>query len=199
MEHKPGAVRKRLLEAALECFLADEYRRVTTRRIAARARANVSMIRYYFGSKEGLFEEMVRETLAPLLEVLDSNEFGTTEGFGALLALYYRTMIEYPAFPRLILKVLALNEGPGRPFIRQLLERGRAKGARRIAALKDDGQIGGTVDPEMLRLSFVSLAMMPMLLKELFEEQTGRDLDEEFLEGLARFNGHLITEGLRNL
>ncbi|WP_255211071.1 TetR family transcriptional regulator [Methylogaea oryzae] len=61
-------VRARLLKAALECFLADDYHRVTTRRIAAMAGANVSMIRYYFGSKEGLYEEAIRDTLQPLLE-----------------------------------------------------------------------------------------------------------------------------------
>jgi len=29
------------------------------------------MIRYYFGSKEGLYEEMIRDTLGPPLDVLD--------------------------------------------------------------------------------------------------------------------------------
>jgi AcrR family transcriptional regulator len=29
------------------------------------------MIRYYFGNKEGLYEEMIRETLNPMLDVLD--------------------------------------------------------------------------------------------------------------------------------
>ncbi|HRD97877.1 MAG TPA: TetR family transcriptional regulator [Rubrivivax sp.] len=63
--------RGRLLNAALDCFLADDYHRVTTRLIAERAGANVSMIRYYFGSKEGLYEEMIRDTLGPPLDVLD--------------------------------------------------------------------------------------------------------------------------------
>jgi AcrR family transcriptional regulator len=65
MAHKqpPDPVRTRLLKAALECFLADEYHKVTTRLIAEKVDANISMIRYYFGSKEGLYEEMIRETL----------------------------------------------------------------------------------------------------------------------------------------
>ena len=102
-------VRARLLKGALDCFLTDDYHRVTTRLIAERAGANVSMIRYYFGSKEGLYEEMIRETLSPLLH--------TPAGFGEYLQLYYDTMNARPEFPRLILKVLALNQGPGRRFI----------------------------------------------------------------------------------
>jgi len=43
-------VRERLLKAALDCFLADEYHHVTTRLIAEKADANIAMIRYYFGN-----------------------------------------------------------------------------------------------------------------------------------------------------
>lgn len=121
-------VRTRLLKAALECFLADEYHKVTTRLIAEKADANISMIRYYFGNKEGLYEEMIRDTLSPLLDVLDGPMLSSMEGFSAFLRLYYDTMTERPEFPKLILKVLALNQGPGRRFIQQLLERGRTRG-----------------------------------------------------------------------
>lgn len=197
MEDDSGdSVRARLLKAALHCFLADEYHQVATRRIAEQAQANVSMIRYYFGSKEGLYEEMIRETLSPLLAVLDGPMLATVEGFADFLRLYYDTMTAQPEFPRLILKVLALNQGPGRRFIQQLLERGRTRGARRVADLKADGRIPDHVDPDILRLSFVSLAMTPILLKGIFEEQMGRPMDAAFLEALAAFNGRLFSAGL---
>lgn len=50
-ERKSSRGFNHLLRAALECFLADDYHRVSTRRIAERARVNVFMIRYYFGHK----------------------------------------------------------------------------------------------------------------------------------------------------
>jgi AcrR family transcriptional regulator len=56
-------VRERLLKAALDCFLSDEYNKVTTRLIAEKADANISMIRYYFSNKEGLYEEMISDTM----------------------------------------------------------------------------------------------------------------------------------------
>lgn len=105
-------------------------------------------------------------------------------------------MIRHPRFPRLILKVLALNRGPGRRFIRRLLERGRARGARKVADLKAKGELDAALDPDVLRISFVSLAITPMLLKELFEEQLGHALDGNFLEQLADFNGRLFAAGL---
>lgn len=189
-------VRARLVKAALDCFLADDYHRVTTRLIAAQAGVNVSMIRYYFGNKEGLYEEMIRETLNPLLAVLDGPLLASVTGFAEFLRLYYDTMNARPEFPKLILKVLALNHGPGRRFIQQLLERGRTRGARKVADLKAAGQVAAGIDPDILRLAFVSLAMTPMLLKDIFEEQMGRPMDAAFLDRLAAFNGHLFAAGL---
>lgn len=189
-------VRARLLKAALDNFLSDEYHKVTTRLIAEKADANVSMIRYYFGNKEGLYEEMIRDTLAPLLKVLDGHMLDSVTGFKDFLQLYYDTMAERPEFPKLILKVLALNQGPGRRFIQQLLERGRTRATRKVDQLKAAGQINPTIDPDIVRMAFVSLAMMPMLLKDIFEEQMGRNMDTLFLDQLAIFNGHLLAAGL---
>jgi AcrR family transcriptional regulator len=186
----------RLLKAALECFLADEYHNVTTRLIADKAGANISMIRYYFGSKEGLYEEMIRDTLQPLLDILDGSMLSEVRGFADFLRLYYDTMSRHPEFPKLILKVLALNQGPGRRYILQLLERGRTRGAQKVEELKAAGQIDVAIDPDIVRMAFVSLAMTPMLLKEIFEDQMGRAMDAAFLDNLAAFNGRLIAAGL---
>ncbi len=190
------SVRKRLLKAALDNFLSDDYHRVTTRLIAEQADTNISMIRYYFGNKEGLYEEMIRETLNPLLKVLDGQMLDSADGFKDFFLLYYDTMSKQPEFPKLILKVLALNQGPGRRFIQQLLERGRTRAAQKVESLKSAGQLPVTLDPDIVRMAFVSLAMMPMLLKDVFEEQLGRKMDENFFQKLAAFNGHLFSAGL---
>lgn len=117
-------------------------------------------------------------------------------GFTDFLRLYYETMTARPEFPKLILKVLALKQGPGRRFIQQLLQRGRTRGARKVTDLKAQGQIASSIDPDILRLAFVSLAMTPILLKDIFEGQMDRPMDAEFLDRLAAFNGHLLSAGL---
>ncbi|MDP1666914.1 MAG: TetR/AcrR family transcriptional regulator [Methylobacter sp.] len=189
-------VRERLLKAALDSFLSDDYHKVTTRLIAEKADANISMIRYYFGNKEGLYEEMIRDTLNPLLSVLDGKMLDSVDGFKDFFSLYYETMSKRPEFPKLILKVLALNQGPGRRFIQQLLERGRTRGAKKVEDMKSAGQIAPALDTDIVRMAFVSLAMMPILLKDIFEEQMGRTMDAVFLEKLAAFNGYLFSTGL---
>jgi AcrR family transcriptional regulator len=192
-EIPPDPVRERLLKAALDSFLSDDYHKVTTRLIAEKADANISMIRYYFGNKEGLYEEMIRDTMNPLLKVLDGQMLNTVDGFKKFFSLYYETMSKHPEFPKLILKVLALNQAPGRRFIQQLLERGRTRGAKKVEEMKSSGQLASSLDPEIVRIAFVSLAMMPMLLKDIFEEQRGQAMDAVFFEHLAEFNGHLFA------
>lgn len=194
--HDDKGVQQRLIDAAMQCFLDDDYHRVTTRQIAAAADTNVSMIRYYFGNKEGLYEEMIRSTLKPLLDVLESSLLSSTEGFSDYLRIYYRTMRENPRFPALVLKVLALNQGPGKRFVHQLLERGRQRGREKIELLKQHGLVGPELDADVVRIAFVSLAMMPMLIKPVFEEQLEREMDEAFLEQLATLNGRLFSAGL---
>lgn len=195
-EHQQDPVHARLLKAALECFLADEYHKVTTRMIADKAGANISMIRYYFGNKEGLYEEMIRDTLKPLLDMLDSRMMSDAGGFAEYLRLYYDTMRKHPEFPKLILKVLALNQGPGRRFILQLLERGRSSGTKKLEALKDAGHVDSALNPDIARMAFVSLSMTPMLLKDIFEEQLGGQMGDKFFNDLAAFNGKLLVAGM---
>jgi len=195
-EFASDPVRERLLKAALDSFLSDDYHKVTTRLIAEKADANISMIRYYFGSKEGLYEEMIHDTMNPLLNVLDGQMLNSVDGFKDFFNLYYETMSKRPEFPKLILKVLALNQGPGRRFIQQLLERGRTRGAKKVEDMKSAGRIAPSLDPDIVRMAFVSLAMMPILLKDVFEEQMGRTMDADFLEKLAAFNGYLFSTGL---
>jgi AcrR family transcriptional regulator len=189
-------VQQRLIQAALDCFLGDEYHKVTTRQIATAADTSIAMIRYYFGSKEGLYEEMIRQTLQPLLDVLESSLLSSTGGFADYFSLYYRTMQQNPRFPALILKVLALNQGPGKRFIYQLLERGRSSAREKIEMLKEHGKVEKRIDPDMVRIAFVSLAMMPILLKEVFEKQLDLPMDEAFLQQLAALNGRLFAAGL---
>jgi len=53
--HRGDATRKRLIEAAIEIFAVNGFDGASTRMLAARARANLGAIPYYFGSKAGLY------------------------------------------------------------------------------------------------------------------------------------------------
>jgi TetR/AcrR family transcriptional regulator len=58
------ATRERLLAAALTLFAQKGFAATSTRELAAAADCNISMIAHYFGSKEGLLRELIREQMA---------------------------------------------------------------------------------------------------------------------------------------
>jgi hypothetical protein len=144
-----------------------------------------------------LYETMLREVLEPLLAVLDKPMFTSVDGFGSFLRLYYETMSAHPELPGLILRVLTHKQGPGRQFMRQLLQHGRRRAARKVSELKAKGQVALSADPDIVRMAFVSLAMTPILLKDIFEEQMDRPMDATFLDRFAEFNGRLFAAGLK--
>lgn len=69
--------RASLVEAAAELFIHKGFASSGIREIASKAGCNISMIKYYFGSKEGLLQEIVKpraENLWSSLERLASDE-----------------------------------------------------------------------------------------------------------------------------
>jgi AcrR family transcriptional regulator len=60
-----ASTRKAILDAAVAAFCQRGYDRVGVREIAADAGVTAMLVNRYFGSKEGLFEEVVEVVLAP--------------------------------------------------------------------------------------------------------------------------------------
>ena len=59
----PEATKRRILSAALREFSAKGIAGARVDAIAARAKVNKRMLYYYFGSKDGLFREILRRRL----------------------------------------------------------------------------------------------------------------------------------------
>lgn len=186
------------MKAALNCFLSDDYKQVTTRQIAEEAGVNASMIRYYFKNKEGLYEDMIRQTLSPLIEAVGNINAETDNPISEFFRIYYNTMTTNPSFPALLLKIMASENGPGKALLESLFEQGRSRGLSAFKELETSNKDGMNVPFDLLRVSFVSLAMMPILARESFEKSSNIKMNEDFFNELANFNGALLMRALNN-
>ncbi len=65
-----GEVRKKILNAALECFSAKGYEGASIRDIADKAGVTLPNIYYYFKDKEGLYQAVLNDTVSDLMEIL---------------------------------------------------------------------------------------------------------------------------------
>ncbi|MEZ9871127.1 MULTISPECIES: TetR/AcrR family transcriptional regulator [Vibrio] len=194
-------VRQLLIEHARDLFVVQAYDKVSTRLIAERAGVNIAMIRYYFGSKAGLFEAMLRETLRPMqFQMQRLVEESSHENFLDLMRTYYKEMVKVPKFPRLIAQVMNM---PPSEVQRELLEKvflDVAKPAQDVIfeKLVEQGILKQNMDPKLCRVSYVSLMVFPFIAPPPLLAIHGIEINEEFLNRLIEHNIQLMTEGFIN-
>ncbi|MGE4259331.1 TetR/AcrR family transcriptional regulator [Shewanella sp.] len=205
MPIKPGRpkgdpqTRAALVDAARACFLHNAYERVSIRELARRANVDAAMIRYYFGSKAGLFETMVRETIAPVAQILKHNLSCELHSPEELMQAYYQMMAANPALPRLIFQVLN-NQNDNEAFavlsgvFREMLS--NASGwVQQLAARR---QLNVNLDPQLIRLSFISLMVFPLIAPKVLMQEFGLELTDNWLTKLLNHNRIVMREGLFN-
>ncbi|NMH66979.1 TetR/AcrR family transcriptional regulator [Shewanella salipaludis] len=193
--------RARLVTAALSLFTRRSFQTVSTREVAREAGVDAALIRYYFGSKAGLFEHMVRETLAPVLarfRALSAEQ--TPEDLTGLMLSYYRAMAPNPGLPRLIIRVLQEGEGsePYRILLSvftEVIDLSRQWFGR---ALMTRDSLREGVNPDLARLSLVSLMVFPLIAPPALMRQFGLQLDPQSLELLVEHNVEVLTQGIFN-
>lgn len=192
------AAREKLILHARELFTVMAYDKVSTRLIATKAGVNVAMIRYYFGNKAGLFETMLRETLAPIKlqmqrMVADSSE----KNFFDIMRTYYREMIKVPQFPRLIAQVMYMPQSETQ---RKLLEKvfddiSKPMQGVMFDKLIESGVLRRDADPLLCRVSYISLMVFPFIAPPALLAVHGIELREEFLDRLLEHNINLMKHG----
>lgn len=189
-------IRDKLLAAARERFLSTPYSKVTTREIAERAGSNLAMIHYYFGSKEGLYQAVLGDVAEPLEQAWQDE--GSHRSLNDLLSTYYQVMAPNSELTSAISSALSSEKSPGRDFVlNRLLERQMPQFDALLASMKDNGELDADADPEMLKVSFLSMMWQPFVMKELYEQVFGLKVDEQFMARLANHNCRLMESGLR--
>ncbi len=192
-----GNVRERLLRAARELFLRYGYRAVSSRQIGAAAGVNFAMIRYYFGGKPGLYREILQGLLPVQLADFEAWADGGGGQLEDILANIVRMWAANPWIAGFVLREVLLPGGPMRAmFLREVPERLAPHVERVVKEQMRRGSLREDLDPRLLVLSMVSLAIFPFLGFALTNRVFGVRHDEEFV---ARFIAHtqaLLTRGV---
>ncbi|MFM2136129.1 MAG: hypothetical protein RL021_1529 [Bacteroidota bacterium] len=107
--------RARLLDKAEELFSEHGFEGTSIRQLAGEAGVNISMISYYFGSKEKLFEALVEERTASIRDRLkDLNEHAENPvtRLEEMIRLYVDRFMSQPRFHRLLFHEVSINRHP---------------------------------------------------------------------------------------
>jgi TetR/AcrR family transcriptional regulator len=191
-------VRQKLLGAARELFPRYGYRAVSSRQIGAAAGVNFAMIRYYFGGKPGLYREMLHGVLRPASASLDDMSASRTPiQLGDVLASITRSWASNPWIAGFVVREVLAPDGPMRTmFLREVPERLAPIVERLVQGEIEAGKLRADVDPQLLVLSLVSLAIFPFLALPLTSRVFGVRNDDEFIARFLRHTGDLLALGV---
>jgi AcrR family transcriptional regulator len=184
--------KSRILAAALREFSAKGIAGARVDGIAERAATNKRMLYYYFGSKAGLYREILRRRLSQGLAAVRESVTHRTHDLSAWQD-YYLNNRDYVR----LLMWEALETNARRPVVE---EEGRSELYRQrveaIAAEQEAGNVEADLDPAQLLLSEMAMTIFPAAFPQVTRLVTGSNpSDPKFIqrrrEFFAALAGHL--------
>jgi TetR/AcrR family transcriptional regulator len=188
-----AAVRERLLGAALELFTSRGYAATTVREVVAAAGVTKPVLYYYFGSKEGIYLELMGTAFARFEAILDDCRHRQGSVSARLLELCDRIYLLFVEQLNVARLMYAIYYGPaqGAPFFD--FEAYHLKLHDLVRDTVTDGiRTGELAERNAADMGWVLLGTLNVVLEEQLcqhEPRIGR-------EGLGRLL-NLIFEGIQ--
>lgn len=182
-----NTTREKLIETAKELFLTKGVDRVGVREIAAKAGINLSLMNYYFRSKEKLFETifemLIKDKASTLRQILNSDQ-PLEKKLKDYVFTYIDILLSDPLIVSFVLSIIHRN--PDKiSKMRAVSTLYNTEGF--CNHLKDEISKGNIrdIDPEQFYISMISLILFPFAIKPLITDNN-------------RFEEQGITEFMRN-
>lgn len=164
--------RERLISAARQHFSQRGFAASTTRDIARQAGTNPALIRYYFNNKAGLFQAVLHETLAPMLNLMQSPIMQSSQpDMLALVQQYHQMMAPHPELPRMIFRALHNPDSAEFSMVSEVFN-GVIRSAlqRLLSQLAKGAATAETHQRQALVISALALAVFPFLLPDMLRQ-----------------------------
>lgn len=167
MNKKSDAVKlsteEKFKEAARIVFTKKGYAATKTRDIAEEAGMNLSLLNYYFRSKEKLFEIVMQEKLQQLFAfispVFDQADTSLDEKIDTIAANYIEMLLKNPDLPIFVLSEVKNNPERLGESIRLETYLLKSHFVRQLAEKKKD------INPLQFFISFLGMMVFPFVIK----------------------------------
>jgi len=205
VRRNPIRTKENLLQAGIKLFSARGYDGVAVDEIVDQAGCNKRMLYHYFGNKDGLYVEVLREVFGKLenIELEGTAETPTTEeAIREILACYFGFLQQNPDFVNLLMwenlnqaRFLdahpnLLSKHPILQRLNEILKRGRLR-----------GEIEGAPDSRHLLVLLIGVCFIYVSNRHTLHHTLGLDLrrpsvlrkglqlaQEMFIHGLIRMS-----------
>lgn len=189
-KNDPEYKRTRVLQAAKELFVEQGFHSTSMSQIAARSGITQSMLHYYFGSKQGLFQAVLSEAFIPLFSERlfpKGSELDFSELIRAAIAIRFRFFQKNPDVLKLLSRTFHMDEYQPSALAKEI--GGKWIDIYRTAQKK--GQIRSDIAPEYLMVMYLSLTTYwfhDHFIRDKAQSSTGKSLgqtDNEYLEAIT--------------
>jgi TetR/AcrR family transcriptional regulator len=186
--------RQRILDAALAEFAAHGFAGARVREIAQRAGVNAQLISYYFGGKEGLYNELMASW-----HQFEAGAYADNMSFADITAQYVQAFAARPEMLRMFAwEGLERQTEPG-----SYVPEPGAEEAPEVADLRRRqaaGEIADDIDPGFLMVFFMGAAMATVTIPGQIERLCGVSAEspeyaERAGEQIRRLIAHLAGPG----
>jgi AcrR family transcriptional regulator len=201
--------RQKLLEVAESLFAKHGFEAVSVRQLAAEADVNLSMVSYYFGSKDGLFQELIKSKFPQtrsVLEDLAQSDIHPWEKLTITIDMYVDKFFLGRAFHRVIMREMSLQQRPehvnlirehmarSQELIRGFIHEGQKKGLFKYVDVElTIATLFGTLSSAINQGALTCSMLKETNLEALYSDQN-RERYKQHLKALL--HAHLMTAGV---
>ena len=188
----------RLLQAADELLAERAGGQVSVAEICGRAEANVAMVKYCFGSKDGMYDALLEGLVARFiadLDRLDEQGLPPSEALALNIRAIIRRYVRYPYVNRLVNERLLRGDSDAVDRVRETFaDPLRAWYARVL----DEGHRRGEfreVDPTFFFFTVIGTCEFVFSARSWLDREITDELVEEFVDHTTRLVLHGIAAG----
>ncbi len=154
-----------LLDAARYEFARRGFAGATLKSIAGRARLDVAMVRYYFGSKQGLYEAVVESTLRGVMRKLARADGRAYLRIRRFIRTFMTMLADNPWLPPLLIRELASERTPlHRVFDAEFFGGLLPLLLETVSRSQEVGELDGKLDPRLAAQALLAMTLLPFVL-----------------------------------
>lgn len=194
MSKKSKSTKQKIFDSATQLFLERGVDRVSVRDIASKAGVNLSLMNYYYHSKENLFEiifeSLVKEKAEHLRDILDK-EIPIVDKLKEYVENYIDILIDEPILVPFVMAIIHRNPEKVKGMEAMKTLYSSEKFCAQVDAEAKAGRIK-PVNAEQLYISIISLIILPFAIKDLISDRH-RFSPEEFEKFIIERKEHITN------
>jgi AcrR family transcriptional regulator len=183
--------KEKIFNTAARLFAEKGYNGVSMREISEKTGLSKPTIYYYFGSKEGIYKELIHAGLShgtKEFEKIINQTISIKQKLIEIVKIRFKQGIEYPEYAKFILSLFIVSEKL--PFLDKLIEEAENRRLDVVTLVQEginNGEFGQSADPDLAAEIFLG-TIIHYLWKQVNSQQSilSDQLAEEIVELLFK-------------